>query len=396
MTCFRQASLPATISTRNSRIDFQADWAHSLLKEPAIRDLRPETPDVVASFLARLQKYPSGQSSAKMNVHMQSSVSNLENKLNSVIGSLTTSPTAASAPAAASALLEADDSLTSAVETLRQHQENYSKLLRLRAEAEQLEERVKSIVGDVESREKQIRTVCGDEESDSDPDMDDDTSDYNSDEDVDMTKPSKSGVRITKGVDYRLLLDFARRISKYNHEAAADAAAGTPESRKMKEKLHQASEADVSMTGANGVMVTEEGAEPVAPVTKDATSWLDESANMTREMYMLPYPAEDRIRLGLMGQIQLVAAEGRPGFEIDEEVERLLQEAKGQGAAEAIEPAQVGDETRHTGEAAQAAAQAGSAATSGTTNRPAPASAPAPKPKATLDLDLYDPEDDEV
>lgn len=329
-----------------------------------------------------------------MNAHMQSSLSTLENKLNSLIGSLTTSPTAAGAPAAASALLEADDSLTSAVETLRQHQENYSKLLRLRAEAGKLEERVKSIVGDVERREKQIRTVCGNEESESDSDIDDDSSDYNSDEDVDMTKPSKSGVRITKEVDYRLLLDFARRISKYNHEAAADAAAGTPESRRIKEKLQQANEADVSMTGVNGVTVTEEGAEPVASVTKGATSWLDESANMTREMYMLPYPAEDRIRLGLMGQIQLVAAEGRPGFEIDQEVERLLQEAKGQGAAEAIEPAQAGDESRHAGEAAEAAAQAGSAATSGTTNRTAPA--PAPKPKATLDLDLYDPEDDEV
>lgn len=329
-----------------------------------------------------------------MNAHVQSSLSNLENKLNSLIGSLTTSPTAAGAPAATNALLAADDSLTSAIKTLRQHQENYSKILRLRTEAEKLEERVKSIVSDVESREKQIRTVCDDEESDSDSDIEEDSSDYNSDEDVDMTKPSKPGIRMTKEVDYRLLLDFARRISKYNHEAAADAAAGTPESRKMKEKLQQANEADVSMTGMNGDTVTEEGAEPVSSVTKNATSWLDESANMTREMYMLPYPAEDRIRLGLMGQIQLAAAEGRPGFEIDKEVERLLREAEGQGAAQTIEPVQVGDESRHAGEAAQAAAQAGSAAASGTTNRSAPA--PAPKPKATLDLDLYDPEDDEV
>lgn len=330
-----------------------------------------------------------------MNAYMQSSLSNIENKLNALISSLTTSPTAAGAPAAASGLLEADDSLTTAVETLRQHQENYSKILRLRAEAERLEGRVKSIVGDVEAREKQIRAVCGDEESDSDSDLDDDDddSDYDSNEDVDMANTGKkSKTKMTKEVDYRILLDFARRISKYNHEAAADAAAGTLGSQKTKEKLQQAPESDVSMTGVNGAMDAEEGAEPVSSVTKGATSWLDESANMTREMYMLPYPAEDRIRLGLMGQIQLAAAEGRPGFEVDNEVERLLREAEGRGVAEAIEPAQVGDESRHAGEAAQAAAQAGSAAASG----PASAPAPAPKPQTTLDLDLYDPDDDEV
>lgn len=331
-----------------------------------------------------------------MNAQMQSSLSNLENKLNLLITSLTTSPTAAGAPAATSAVLDADDSLTSAVETLRHHQENYARILRLRVEAEGLEERVKGIVGDVEGREKEIRTICGDEESDSDEDIEDDGSDNNPDEDMDMSKPARSGVNMTKEVDYKLLLDFARRISKYNHEAAADAAAGTPASQKLQEKLQQANERDVDMTDVNGATATEEEAEPVTSVTKDATSWLDESANMTREIYMLPYPAEERIRLGLMGQIQLAAAEGRPGFEPDKEVERLIHEADGQGAADAIEPvsAEPGDESRHMDEAAQSAVQAGSAATGGALSAPAPA--PAPKPKATLDLDLYDPEDDDM
>jgi len=326
-----------------------------------------------------------------MNAHMQSSLSTLESKLNLLITSLTTSPTAAGAPAAASAVLDADDSLTSAVETLRQHQENYAKILRLRAEAEKLEERVKGIVSDVETREKEIRTICGDEENDTDSDTEDDSSDYDSDEDVDMSK-SRSRKKMNKEVDYRLLLDFARRISKYNHQAAADAAAGTPAAQKLEDKRQQIAEQDVTMTGVNGATDTEEGAEPVSSVTKGATSWLDESANMTREIYMLPYPAEDRIRMGLMGQIQLAAAEGRPGFDLDNEVERLIREAEGQGAAEAIEPAQPGDESRRVDEASQAAAHAGSAATSGATSGPAPA----PKPKATLDLDLYDPEDDEM
>ncbi|EYE97171.1 uncharacterized protein EURHEDRAFT_410210 [Aspergillus ruber CBS 135680] len=326
-----------------------------------------------------------------MNAHMQSSLSSLESKLNLLITSLTTSPTAAGAPAAASAVLDADDSLTSAVETLRQHQENYAKILRLRAEAEKLEERVKGIVSDVETREKEIRTICGDAENDTDSEADDDSSDYDSDEDVDMSK-SRSKIKTDKEVDYKLLLDFARRISKYNHQAAADAAAGTPAAQKLKDKRQQLTEQDVAMTGINGATETEKGAEPVSSVTKEATSWLDESANMTREIYMLPYPAEDRIRMGLMGQVQLAAAEGRPGFDSDNEVERLIREAEGQGAAEAIEPAQQQDEPHRVDEAAQAAAQAGSVATSGATSGPPPA----PKPKATLDLDLYDPEDDEM
>jgi hypothetical protein len=149
----------------------------------------------------------------------------------------------------------------------------------------------------------------------------------------------------------------------------------------------------MAMTGVNGGPGAEEGAEPVSSVTKEATSWLDESAKMTRQVYMIPYPMEDRIRMGLMGQIQLAAAEGRPGFDPDQEVERLIREAEGLGSTEPVVPAPqpMGEERRHANEAAKAAAQAG-AASSGTTAAPAPAS----KPKATLDLDLYDPDDDEM
>lgn len=305
-----------------------------------------------------------------MNAQVQSALSDLEAKFNALLTSLTTSPTAAGAPAAAVALLDADDALSSAVRTLRTHQENYSRILRLRAEAENLEEKVKGVVRDVDAYQKQVRTICNDES------------------DTDSEIEEGDGSQGTKEVDYRLLLDFARRISKYNHQAAADAAAGAP-ARRLQEKRPQAGDQDVTMSGVNGVP-GEEGAEPVASVTKDATLWLDESANMTREVYMLPYPMEDRIRMGLMGQIQLAAAEGRPGFDPDKEVDRLVREAEGMGAAEPMAPPQ--KDEHHADEAAMAAAQAGSSATSGKAKE----AAPAPKQKASLDLDLYDPEDDDV
>ena len=322
-----------------------------------------------------------------MNVEFQGTLSNLENKLNVLINSLTTSPTAAGAPAAAIGLLDADDSLTSAVETLRQHQQNYAKILRLREEAQELEDKVKSIVREVMAYEKEIITTCGDE-SDSDLDSEDDYSDYDSDENMDDEKPRSTGLRGIKEVDYKLLLDFARRISKYNHQAAADAAA-TAEA-KSRERLQETKGPDTEMTGTNGNQDME-AAEPVASVTKDATSWLDESAKMTRQAYMLPYPMEDRIRMGLMAQIQLAAAEGRPGFEPEKEVERLIREAEGVGIADAMPQVDVGEEARHADEAAKAAAHAGSAATSGS----GMGAASMPKPKATLDLDLYDPDEDD-
>ncbi|KAL5355032.1 vitamin-D-receptor interacting mediator subunit 4-domain-containing protein [Aspergillus floccosus] len=318
-----------------------------------------------------------------MNAQFQSALSQLESTFNALLTSLTTSPTGSGAPAAALHLLEADDSLTSAITTLRQHQQNYAKILRLRAQAETLEEQVKSIVREVVGYEKDIRAACGDDETASHSDVDSD-----SDDDADVTMEGVESftptLRHTKEVDYKLLLDFARRISKYNHQAAADAAAGAPP-----KKLP---DADAAMTGTNGLGLEMEGAiEPVATVTKDATSWLDESAKLTRQVYMLPYPMEDRIRLGLMGQIQLAAAEGRPGFNPDQEVYRLIQEAEGFGVADGVAPAVMGEEARHAGEAAKAAAQAGSAASNAVVGGRPPA-----KPKATLDLDLYDPDDDDI
>ncbi|CAI7667931.1 unnamed protein product [Penicillium pancosmium] len=314
-----------------------------------------------------------------MNNVVQSSLTDVESKLNSLLTTLTHSPAAAGAPAAAVALLNADDTLTSTIETLRRHQENYAKILNLRNEAEQLETRVKAIVGDLERFDREIRTAC-DDESDSDSDLDSDEQDNN--------RGSKPLSR--KEIDYRLLLDFARRISKYNHEAAADAANGAAGNGQTTRQ--QLPDKDVQMSGINGDSTAEDGKEPVSSVTKNATQWLDDSANVTREVYMMPYPMEDRIRMGLMGQVQLAA-----GQDPDKEVERLIREAEGLGVAEAPAPAPTTD-TRQD-EAAKAAAQAGSVAASAPrpppAAAPAPAPAPKPKPKGLLDLDLYDPDDDD-
>ncbi|KAE8152850.1 vitamin-D-receptor interacting mediator subunit 4-domain-containing protein [Aspergillus avenaceus] len=292
-----------------------------------------------------------------MNTTIHTTLTNIENKLNTLITSLTTSPTASGAPTAAVSLLQADDSLTSAVETLRQHQANYAKILRLRSEARDLEERVRGVVRTVVGCEGDIVRTCdsGSDESCSESESESEFGSESEDEELSGVAKATGNKKGMKQVEYKLLLDFARRISKYNHAAAAAA-------------LEKGQEMDVG----------EDGAEPVACVTEDATSWLDESAKLTRQAYMLPYPMEDRIRLGLMGQIQLAAAEGAD-YDPEREVERLIREAEGGGVADALPSAPVVEESR-VDEAAVAAVNAGSVAVG--------VGRPKPKPKPDLDLDL--------
>lgn len=314
----------------------------------------------------------------KMNAAVQSSLSSVEAKLNALLTTLTTSPAAAGAPAAAVALLDADDALSSSIDTLRRHQENYARILRLRTEADQLEDRVKGIVKDIADFDQQLRTSCGpDEDSDSEVD---------SDEESQLADTKK---KPRKEIDYRLLVDFARRISKHNQEAAADAAINAVTKEAGQGTGSKIADKDVAMAGANGEPATEEGAEPVALVTKDSAKQLDESAYASRGGSM-PYPTEEWIRSGLMSQIQLAD-------DPDKEMDRLIREAEGGGAAEPPAPAPAPDLGQQ--EATKAAAQPGPAAPApapAPTRVPVPAPKPKPKPKATLDLDLYDPDDDDI
>jgi hypothetical protein len=317
-----------------------------------------------------------------MNAQLSSALDGLENKLNTLLSSLM-APTAAGAPTAAISLLEADDVVTSALETLRTHQANYNKILRLRAEEENLEERIKGIVRDISGAGQEIVDATGDND-DGDYTDDESESDTESDSEYVKEKP-RNGSR--KEVDYRLLLDFARRISKYNKQAAADAAAGIGTGQKKKLQDTQ--------TDANGVDTTAEtdGQEtPVENVTKEATNWLDQTADADRQMFMIPYPNEDRIRMGLMGQIQMAAID--QNLDLDKEAERMVLEAEGAGVATAMSAVEAGGQDKNlASEAAKAAAHAGSqVAERGTVSA---ARAPAPQPKALLDLDLYDPDEDD-
>jgi hypothetical protein len=318
-----------------------------------------------------------------MDTGVLTALSNLESKLSALLTSITSSPTAAGAPAATVALLDADAALSRALDTLRTHQMNYARILRLRAQARGLEERVRGIVREIGGIGDEISATADDEGESSDDSMSDD-SDLESEsdgqgEDVhmavgvgDRARGQRRPKHRIREVDYKLLLDFARRISKYNVQAAADAGK-RPEN-------------------------TERGPQPkdpgLAAATQEATSWLNETANMVRDESLLPFPTEDRIRMGLMGRIQAAIVER--GGDLEEEVERLVL-TDGAGA---IEPSGVDEKPRDTAGAAggSPAPAAAIAATHvpGVGVRTAGPAAPPQRPKAKLDLDLYDPDDDEM
>jgi hypothetical protein len=337
-----------------------------------------------------------------MNAQLSSALDGLENKLNSLLTSLTT-PAATGAPAAAIALLEADDVVSSALDTLRTHQANYAKILHLRTEAQNLEERIKTIVRDISGAGEEIAQATGDNddddyEIDTDDEDEDDESEAETDSEhggsIGQQKRSKKGRR--KEVDYKLLLEFARRISKYNTQAAADATTGVlgatgSTTKKLQEKQLE----DAKMIDANGLAEQEQqpGEQEdvtVGTVTKEATSWLEESADADRQYFMIPYPNEDRIRMGLMGQLQLAAVDGN--VDPEKEAERMVQEAEGiAGVASGLADVQPRPQTL-ADEAGMAAMNAGAHAVARPAVKPA---APPAQPRPTLDLDLYDPEDDD-
>lgn len=291
---------------------------------------------------------------------------------------------------------------------MRTHQANYAKILQLRTEAQNLEERIKTIVRDISGAEKEIAQVTGDDDDDDD-DYEIDTDDEDEDNEsetametdsenggsIGQQKSSKKGRR--KEVDYKLLLEFARRISKYNTQAAADATTGvlgTPGSttKKLQEKQLE----DAKMIDANGrdTSTQEQPGEQeevtVGTVTKEATNWLEESADADRQYFMIPYPNEDRIRMGVMGQLQLAAVDGN--VDPEKEAERMVQEAEGiAGVATSLADVQAQPQSL-ADEAGMAAKNPGAHAVA----RPAAkAAAPPAQPRPMLDLDLYDPEDDD-
>lgn len=320
-----------------------------------------------------------------MEAQLLATLSSLEAKLNNLLSSITSSPTAAGAPTAATALLNADDALTNALQALRIHQSNHAKILQLRTEAQDLEERVKGIVREVVTLGDEISTTCHGDGSDSESDGEE--------EDTRMGGVIEDGGdrNVKNEVDYKLLLNFARRISRYNTEAAADAAAGVPvkSSQSPTHGGNMVGAQDAAGASGSALQQAQSGVG-VAALSKETASWLDETANWSRDASQLPYPSEDRIRMGLMGHLQAGGADGK---DPEKEAERMVLAAEGGGdpaVSQGVEgPASGGTEGGPTADSGHVTAVMG-----GGTGPRQTVTDPV-KPKSMLDLDLYDPDEDD-
>jgi Vitamin-D-receptor interacting Mediator subunit 4 len=227
----------------------------------------------------------------------------LEASLGTLLASLTTTPTFSTAPTASTALLTADDALTSSLTTLKKHQQNYARILHLRAEATRLEEQIKSIVRTCGELRSEIGAIH--------PSILDDSSE---DEEEEGRQ---------QDVDYNTLLSFARRIGKYNTRAAREAEEDSIRRRQdAKERVTAA-----SLPAANGNVppVSMETTPEVGNIIPDnERAWLNETAVAARAAQGMAFPAAERLRLGMLGQLQYAREQGG-----EEAVERELVRLSG-------------------------------------------------------------------
>lgn len=216
-------------------------------------------------------------------------LSNITTSLNHLITSLTTTNSFAGAPVAAESLLSADDALSSALATLKKHQDNYAHILHLRSEAVRLENQIKDTIRQCNAYASEISSVSPGILEDSDSDEEEDT------------KPE---------VEYNTLLTLASRIATYNTAAQREAETSLQRIKR---------EAQINGNG-------ESHAEPGA----DITGLLDAEIAKDRAMKGLAFPDSEILRLGALGRLQAIREQGGEAA-VDAEMERLMMETEGEG-----------------------------------------------------------------
>lgn len=293
----------------------------------------------------------------------------LEASLNALLTSLTTTPTFSTTPAASNALLTADDSLTTSLTTLKQHQQNYARILHLRAEATRLEDQIKSIVRTC----GELRTEVGGIH----PSILDDSSD-------------DEGQGQQQDVDYRTLLSFARRIGKHNIQAAREAEEESiRRSQKAKERATAASRP--ATNGTVMLSATEDPSELGNIIPDNERAWLNETVIATRAAQGMAFPAAERLKLGMLGRLQYAREQG--GEEaVEREIERLMGGSlENETSSIAVEPENMNAEPTEKQRQTQAQGPTSTSMSSARSQRP-------PERKrshAPLNIDLWNEDDDE-
>ena len=299
-----------------------------------------------------------------MNASIHTPLTNLESSLNTLTHAFTATPTAAPAPTAIASLLAADDALAAALQTLWTHQKNHARILELQRQATGLEESVKDVVRRCSEVRAEALQILGEEDSDQEDDGEEEQ---------------------IEEVNYHTLLNFAQRIGRFNAEAAREA---EDLSQRKKEEARRGREgAAETEKGVNGNAAQTNGSS--AQNTAEARvldagthSWLNEAAAFNQWNQSLPWPNPERLRLGILGRLQVARERETDGGDAGtwREVKRMEEETlgrkgeDGQGIKEGKEDLESPIERRSFAR---------------------PAQRPERKKSVTLDLDLYNEDDDE-
>ena len=300
----------------------------------------------------------------------------LETSLNNLVQALTTTNTFAAAPQAAKEIVAADDELDQALIVLKKHQDNYNEILRLRAEKDALNQKLKDTVFEAWRLRNELGNIH--------PSILED-----SEEEEETSKQYSS-------VDYETLLSFASRIGKHNgiasQEAVKEAEQRYLEARRKRDEDKAASQP--TMNGSHAEEPAELGSNRPRPPTSQSIhsqevqsrlKAIEEARDIQRSFRTVPFPNGEDLRKGELGRLQLLS-EQYGGETVDAEVEKMVRESEMKGpeieqppAAE-IEPE---PERKLTSDEkyALAAEQA---------RQPQP-----PRPKKTIDLNFPEDDDDE-
>jgi Vitamin-D-receptor interacting Mediator subunit 4 len=268
--------------------------------------------------------------------------------LDALIASLVHTNTFAAAPTAANSLVSDDDALTSALATLKQHQQNYARILHLREEAQRLEDELKDVIRKAVRLREEVGRIH--------PSLlDDEYSSDEEDEDLQQeTLPVRAGRGKGRDVDYHTLLNFAARIGKHNSLATREAEREADRRKIEAMKKKDVSSGPAPAQAANTQSMT--GAQTTtSPIELSAAS---DSAQHDHEKDFLELQAQDLdnshalklafpdpmlLRQGALGRLQKIREDaidaatarekesgvGMVGEEaVDQEVERLVRQSE--------------------------------------------------------------------
>jgi len=311
-----------------------------------------------------------------MEAEVSTPLNNIESSLNALISSLTTTNTFAAAPTATTELLSADDALTSALATLKLHQNNYARILHLRAEAARLQDQIKNIVRTCVA----LRTEAGHIH----PSIleDSDAEEEGADESTKLHE-----------VDYKTLLTFAARIGRHNAVAAREA-----EQEHIRRKVEAKRRADetgatvehaVAERAAEAAQLPPQGRTNTTAESQAELERINNEVAAQRAEIRVAFPPAEILRTGALGQIQLLM-ERQGDTAVDAEIERMVREtepiAEEKGEQEPV------PETAPAGRAKEERVSSAASVPS----RVQPPTPAEPKRKLALDFPGSDDEDDEV